>query len=93
VVGGEKMNGNRKILVAVVSVCAVLVVSTVIASSQISNTPLFTFRMEQASSEMNFLPTVVNGFIYTTENGYTLNSAAGNGGILEVTVGRTCEGA
>lgn len=84
---------RRKILVAVVSVCAVLVANTVIASSQISNTPLFTFRMEQASNRMNFLPTAVNGFTYTTENGCTLNNAVGHSGEpLEVTVGKTCEG-
>lgn len=88
------MNGKRKMLATVVSVCAVLVVSTVIASSHVSSTPLYTVRMEQASSKMNFLPTAVNEFTYTAENGSTLNyEVPGSGGEpLEVTVGKTCEG-
>ncbi len=88
------MNGKRKMLTAVVSVCAVLAVSTVIASSHVSDTPLFMYRMEQASSKMNFLPTAVNEFVYTAENGVTLGyNNPGNSGIpLEVTVGKTCEG-
>ncbi len=52
-----------------------LAVACVTASPWITNTPLYTVRMEQQSSEMNFLPTAVNGFTYTTGNGYTLNCA------------------
>jgi hypothetical protein len=37
-----------------------------------STTPLFTFRMEQASYEKNFLPTEKNEFVYTTQKGYSL---------------------
>ncbi len=40
------------------------------------STPLYTFRMEQASSKMNFLSTPASAFMYTTEKGYTLNSSA-----------------
>jgi hypothetical protein len=66
---------NRKwILVAMASLgIALLAVAAVTASSQMVNTPLFAVRMEQASSKMNFLPTIVNGFAYTTEKGYTLS--------------------
>ena len=66
---------NRKwILIALTSVgVALLAVTAVTASSQMVNTPLFAVRMEQASSKMNFLPTVVNEFVYTSEKGYTLS--------------------
>ena len=37
-----------------------------------SATPLFIFRMEQASSEKSFLPTEKNAFTYITEKGYNL---------------------
>ena len=89
------MNRKQKVLVAVVSgVCISLVVSTVIASSLAAHAPLYTVRMEQASSKMNFLPTQVNTFTYVAENGYTLNyDIAGCEGIRgEPTTGRTCEG-
>jgi hypothetical protein len=38
-----------------------------------SPTPLYTVRMEQASSKMSFLPTEIHGFTYTAEKGLTLN--------------------
>ncbi|KYK37620.1 MAG: hypothetical protein AYK19_00010 [Theionarchaea archaeon DG-70-1] len=41
--------------------------------TEMTDTPLYTVRMEQASSEMNFLSTEMNNFTYTTGNGYTLN--------------------
>lgn len=65
---------DRKISLAVTSVAAVLLVATTVtASPSRTNTPLFTFRMEQSSSKMSFLPTELNTFAYTTENGYRLN--------------------
>ena len=55
-----------------------LAVACVAATSQLSATPLYTVRMEQASSKMNFLPTAANEFMYTSEKGYTLSyDAAG----------------
>ncbi len=45
----------------------------VAASPSEYTTPLYAIRMEQASSEMNFLPTAVNGFTYNTEKGYTVD--------------------
>lgn len=66
---------RTKISLAVICIAiALLAVTAVIAESWITNdTPLYTFRMEQTSNKMNFLPTSVNEFIYTTEKGYTLN--------------------
>lgn len=85
---------NKQLSVVAIGVAAFLVLSTLTASSLIG-TPLYTVRMEQASSKMSFLPTDVNGFTYSTENGYTLNyDAAGycGGTLLEITVGKTCDG-
>ncbi len=61
------------------------------ASSWTTNTPLYTMRMEQQSSKMSFLPTEVNGFTYTTGNGYTLNTcAAGYCGVVPLGTDATC---
>lgn len=65
----------------------------VTASSWTGATPLYTIRMEQASSEKHFLPTEKSNFIYTTENGYTLLNGAGYGSAYVPaieTVGNTC---
>ena len=51
---------------------AFLTALDVMANPQISDTPLYTFRIEQASNEMNFLPTTVNTFTYLAEEEYTL---------------------
>ena len=68
------MNKRHMIIIGALSgVFAVLAVTAVAAGSSPSDTPLYTVRMEQASSGMNFLPTDVNGFIYSTEKGYTVN--------------------
>ena len=66
---------HKWMLFAMVGVSAVsLTITAVMASPWItSNAPLYTYRMEQESSNMNFLPTPMNEFIYTAENGYTLN--------------------
>jgi len=68
------MDRMHKITIGVIGVIiAVLAVTAVTANSSPSATPLYTVRMEQASSEMNFLATPVNSFIYTAEKGYTVN--------------------
>jgi hypothetical protein len=86
-----------KILIAVVCgvgfLCAVVAVT---ASNLTSSTPLYTFRMEQASSKMSFLPTERNEIVYTTEPGHTFNSAGHHVYPLEeptvpVTCPDTCE--
>ncbi len=60
------------ISVAVGVALACLTLTFVTATTSHSNTPLYTLRMEQVSSHMNFLPTAVNKFTYITEGGYTL---------------------
>jgi hypothetical protein len=68
------MNKKQKGSIAMISmVVAFLAMTCITASSGTSNTPLYTFRMEQASSGMSFLSTTVNEFSYNTRDGYTLN--------------------
>ena len=68
---------KKKLSVVVVSGAFLIgVVTFATAGSLMANTPLYTVRMEQASSEMSFLPTEMNGFTYTTEKGSTVNSCA-----------------
>ena len=67
------MNRKQKMSIAVVGMVSVSLAVTVAAANPLLvGTPLYTVRMEQASSNMNFLPTEVNSFTYITENGYTL---------------------
>ena len=58
---------------AAIAFCAVTAVAA--SPKREVNAPLYTFRMEQASSNMNFLPTAMNGFEYITEKGYVLDCA------------------
>jgi hypothetical protein len=63
---------RKKMLVVALSVAGLFLACAVTARSPPTSTPLYTIRMEQASSEMNFLPTAVSTFTYTTEKGYDL---------------------
>jgi hypothetical protein len=63
---------NRMIAVVSAGAVVVLLAATAVTASLGTSTPLYTVRMEQASSRMNYLPTVVNTFSYTVEPGYTL---------------------
>ena len=78
---------------AVGTTCAVLMLAAA-GSLQTLNTPLYTYRMEQMSSEMNFLITAVNDFSYTTEKGFTLIDESSPCCIEELlnplTIGSTC---
>jgi hypothetical protein len=66
-------------------------VACVTASSLAAHTPLYTVRMEQVSSEMHFLPTVMNAFTYTAESGYTLGfNVSGGGGAVVRGTDATC---
>jgi len=67
---------RKQISVAVLGIVVLVAATCVTASSWGGNTPLYTVRMEQASSKMNFLPTAVSGFIYTAGDGYTLDCEA-----------------
>lgn len=65
---------DKKMLLTVIStIVALLAVTFVTASPWTANTPLYAVRMEQASSKMNFLPTEMNGFTYTSEKGYEIS--------------------
>lgn len=88
------MKRKHMLTVIVSGICVLLVASTVIAHSLTVDTPLYIVRMEQTSDKMHFLPTAVNKFTYTTEEGCTLDyEATGRySGTLDVTSGRTCEG-
>lgn len=67
---------RKQISVAVLGIVVLVAATCVTANSWGGNTPLYTVRMEQASSKMNFLPTAVSGFIYTAGEGYTLDCEA-----------------
>ena len=70
------MDGTRKwMLITAVIAGVVLCAAAVSALPSLSSTPLYTFRMEQVSSEMSFLPTERNNFTYTTEKGYNMQYA------------------
>lgn len=66
------MDRNRGVAAATV-VALFFAIACATASSWTSHSPLYTFRMEQTSSEMNFLPAERNDFVYTAEKGYELN--------------------
>lgn len=74
---------------------AFLAVSFMTATSPSWNAPLFTFRMEQASGEMNFSPMGVNPFTYNTASGYTLHSCVAGqcfgAGPLATSPSSTCD--
>lgn len=66
---------KRWTLIAVLSVAVALcAVTFVTATPHTSTTPLYTYRMEQVSSKMHFLPTPTNNFTYSAEQGCTLNT-------------------
>ena len=57
-----------------------LAITAVTASSlKLSNTPLYTFRMEKASSDQNFLPVEMSNFAYSAERGSRLGYDASGG--------------
>ena len=67
------MKRNKLVSIGVIGIVIVSLAVAVTATSLGSNTPLYTVRMEQASSKMNFLPTEMNEFTYTAEKGYTID--------------------
>lgn len=68
-----------KIVIGTSLAVAFFAIAFVTASPRVSNTPLYTLRIERASSEMDFLPTKMNTFAYTTEKGCELNFEIGGG--------------
>lgn len=89
------MNKAQKISLVVTGIGIVLVgIACVGASPSPSDTPLYTVRMEQVSSAMHFLPTAVNGFVYNTESGYTLDHGLNYITVTPATptyIGPTCD--
>lgn len=83
---------KKKWSFAVIGVVAVLFAVTFTTASSLAGTPLYTVRMEQHSNNMNFLPTAVHGFTYTTENGYTLDYDVPKycGGVVPLGTDATC---
>ena len=69
------MKRNQMLYAASISVAFLVVAVT--ATASLSHTPLYTYRMEQVSSEKNFLPTAVNEFFYNTESGVTITYEVG----------------
>ena len=65
----------KKMLLAAISIVIILLAVTVVNASPgaIVNTSLFTYRMEQHSSEMSFSPAETNTFAYTAEKGFNLD--------------------
>ncbi|KYK30243.1 MAG: hypothetical protein HXS48_10710 [Theionarchaea archaeon] len=80
------MNRKHMMSISVVSIAiAGCVIAVVSASVSESSTPLYMYRMEQMSNKMNFLPTEMNDFAYTAEEGYILSydiSGYGAGGAV-----------
>ena len=68
---------KRNLIAAAVYAALLCTVLAVTAHSTLLHTPLYTIRMEQVSSRMNFLPQSVNEFTYTAKNECTLNYRAG----------------
>jgi len=68
------MNRNLRISVVVIGMAVLTFLASVaMASQQVTDTPLYAYRIEQASSKMNFLVTKRNVYSYTAESGYELN--------------------
>lgn len=68
-------NVQKWLTIAVVGAAFSFCVACAGGSPSASNIPLYTMRMEQASSNMNFLPAEQNTFTYTTEPGCILTSS------------------
>jgi hypothetical protein len=67
------MKRKKWVSIGIGIVIVSLTIAVAAANSPAFSTPLYTVRMEQASSQMSFLPTEMNNFTYTTEKGYTVN--------------------
>lgn len=67
------MDRKKMSVVLTGGIVAFLAMTCITALPRMTSTPLYTVRMEQASSEMNFLPTEMNTYVYTAAKGYNLN--------------------
>jgi modification target Cys-rich repeat protein len=65
---------DKKWTIVLISAALVsLAIACVTATSSACRTPLYTVRMEQQSSKLNFLPTEVSQFAYTAQKGYNVD--------------------
>jgi hypothetical protein len=64
---------SKKLHLVLIGAAVVFLAMACVSARTSPSTPLYTMRMEQASSEMNFLPTAVESYNYTAESGYSLN--------------------
>jgi hypothetical protein len=71
-------------------VAAFAAIAALSAHSLTENTPLFVFRMEQASNSMDFLPLEMSSFDYNTVQGFTLDQCCAGGLMPLFTLGNTC---
>jgi hypothetical protein len=68
------VNRNKMVSISVISIAIVaLAVTAVSANFSEKSTPLYTYRMEQLSNKMSFLPTEMNNFTYAARGNYTLD--------------------
>lgn len=90
-------------LTAAIGIAVVLFAVTAVTAVPSLNTPLYTYRMEQTSNKMNFLPYKLNTYMYITEKGYYVNyggfKITSDGGGTDSVIntcsgtGHTCNGA
>jgi hypothetical protein len=71
-------------------VAAFAAIAALSAHSLSENTPLFVFRMEQASNSMDFLPLEMSSFDYNTVQGFTLDQCCAGKLMPLFTLGNTC---
>jgi hypothetical protein len=59
---------RKKLMVVALVAATALIIATTVSASSFAGSPLFSLRMEQQSSKMNFLPTEIKGFTYAAES-------------------------
>jgi hypothetical protein len=68
---------KKRISLGIIACASVLAIACVTANTLTVDTPLYTYRMEQVSSQMNFLPVEANGFNYNSQNCCLLSYSTG----------------
>lgn len=85
---------GKQVFIVIGVVIFITAVIVAVASSSSFNTPLYTVRMEQVSSKMNFLPKEANQFIYTAIKGQEIFFNIKSNGIFDdppETEGPSCD--
>lgn len=59
---------RKKLMVVALIAATALIIATTVSASSFTGSPLFSLRMEQQSSKMNFLPAEIKGFTYAAES-------------------------